>query len=97
MPGRPDRPTQYPQLNRHVKIYVTVSNLEGAPVAGASVRTVAHYKTTDTTHYGTTGSDGKCTIDYYISGATSGYTVWVDVYASSGSFNDSTRTWFTPQ
>ncbi len=88
---------QYPPKYSYVRISVTVTDLEGEPVAGASVRTVAYYKTTETTKYGSTGADGSCNIDHYIGNATSGYTIWVDVYAGSGSFTASTRTWFTPQ
>jgi len=75
---------------------VAVTNQLGGPVSGASVKTVAHYKTTDTTHYGTTVSDGKCVIDYYISNATVGYTVVVSMTASYGGLSATTSTSFTP-
>ncbi len=64
--------------------------------AGASVATVAHYKTTD--NHKTTMADqsGHATIAYYISGATPGYAVAVDVTASAGSRESTCSTSFTP-
>jgi hypothetical protein len=55
-------------------VWVNVSS-----VANAKVRTVAHYKTTDTVRFGRTGSTGRGAVKYYISGATPGYRVTVDV------------------
>jgi len=64
--------------------------------AGTSVTTVAHYKTTD--HQKTAMADGagQATVAYYISGATPGYTVTVDVTASAGSRTANCSTSFTP-
>ena len=89
----PSNPVQY----SHVKIYITVKDKSGSSVSGASVKTVANYKTTKTTQYGTTGSTGMCTIDYYISSATKGYTVWVDVNVTKGGISGYARTSFTPR
>jgi hypothetical protein len=75
--------------------YTTVDiNVETA--SGASVTTVAHYKTTD--HHKTAVADGagQATVAYYISGATPGYTVTVDVTASAGPRSASCSTSFTP-
>jgi hypothetical protein len=55
---------------------------------------VAHYKSTDTTKSGTTDPAGKADIPYSISGATSGYTVKVDVNVAG---KESCATQFTPQ
>jgi hypothetical protein len=55
-------------------VWVNVSS-----VANARVRTIAHYKTTDTVHFGRTGPAGKAGIKYYISSATAGYRVVVNV------------------
>ena len=41
--------------------------------------TVAHYKTTNTTHHRTAGSKENAAVPYYISGATPGYKVKVRV------------------
>jgi hypothetical protein len=62
----------------------------------ASVTTVAHYKTTD--HQKSTAADsaGQATIAYYISGATPGYTVEIDVSVSAGSPSSRCSTSFTP-
>lgn len=65
--------------------------------AGASVTTVAHYKTTDHPQTATADGAGQATIAYYISGATPGYQVLVDVSVSSGSRTASCSTAFTPQ
>ena len=85
-----------PKRYSNVTIRVTVTDGSGRPVAGASVTTVAHYKTTDTTKHGTSGADGKCNIVYYISGATAGYRVFVDVTAQKGGKTDTATTSFVP-
>jgi len=62
----------------------------------AAVTTVAHYRTTNTTHHGTAGRKGNVSISYYISGATPGYTVQVSVSVREGSRTGSCSTSFTP-
>ncbi|MGZ6803708.1 MAG: hypothetical protein ACXVFU_11735 [Nocardioidaceae bacterium] len=62
--------------------------------AGAAVRTVAHYRTTDSEHDGTAGSSGAATVTFSIGRPTAGYTVSVTVTTSSG---QSCATAFTPQ
>jgi len=62
----------------------------------AAVTTVAHYRTTSTTHHGTAGRKGNVSISYYISGATPGYTVQVSVSVRKGSRTGSCSTSFTP-
>jgi hypothetical protein len=62
----------------------------------ASVKTVAHYRTTNTTHHGTAGRRGNLSIPYYISGATPGYRVKVSVSVRKGSRTGSCSTSFTP-
>ena len=56
---------------------VTVSITSSVPNAGASV--TAHYKSTNTQKSATTNSTGSASVTYDIGGATSGYTVVVDV------------------
>ena len=63
---------------------------------GASVTTIAHYKTTDHPKSTTANSAGQATIAYYISRATPGYTVDVDVTVSAGSRSSHCSTSFTP-
>jgi len=63
--------------------------------AGASVTTVAHYKTTDNQKTATAGG-GQATVAYYISGATPGYTVAVDITRSAGPHTAACPTSFTP-
>ena len=46
--------------------------------------TVAHYKTTNTTHHRTAGSKENAAVPYYISGATPGYKVKVRVSVVKG-------------
>jgi hypothetical protein len=62
----------------------------------AAVTTVAHYKTTNTTHHGTAGRKGNVSISYYISGATPGYKVKVSVSVRKGSRTGGCSTSFTP-
>jgi hypothetical protein len=62
----------------------------------AHVRTVAHYKTTNTTKYGTANSVGRASIRYWISGATPGFKVKVSVTVHSGSRTGSCSTSFIP-
>jgi hypothetical protein len=64
--------------------------------AEAGIETVAHYKTTTHPKYGTASSSGRKTIWYYISGATPGYRVVVDVYVSRDGRKASCSTSFTP-
>jgi hypothetical protein len=66
----------------------------GQPVVGAQASGVAHYKTT-TTALGpaTTGSDGVAAITFSVGGASSGFTVVVDVTVNGVQ----TSTSFTPQ
>src|SRR5262245_731430 len=53
--------------------------------AAVHIKTVAHYKTTDTSKFGKTNSTGHGSTNYYISSATAGYRVWVDVWLTKGS------------
>jgi len=64
--------------------------------AGASVTTVAHYKTTDNQKTATAGGGGQATVAYYISAATPGYTVAVDITTSAGPRTTACSTSFTP-
>jgi hypothetical protein len=75
--------------------YTTVS-IYVRTAAGASVTTVAHYKTTSHDKSAIADAAGQATIAYYISGATPGYTVMVDVAVSAGSKTASCSTSFTP-
>jgi hypothetical protein len=62
----------------------------------AKVRTVAHYKTTDTVRRGKANSKGRASIKYYISGATPGYRVRVDVKVTKNGKSKSCSTSFKP-
>jgi hypothetical protein len=64
--------------------------------AGATVTTVAHYKTTDHRKTGTADASGRAVTAYYISGATPGYTVTVDVTVTAGSRAAHCSASFTP-
>jgi hypothetical protein len=57
---------------------------------------VAHHKTVTHPKYGTADGSGKRTVWYYISGATPGYRVVVDVYVSRNGRKGSCSTSFTP-
>jgi len=82
--------------NSHPHDYTT-TNVLVHTAARAHVTTVAHYKTTNTTHRTVAGSRGNAKIPYYISRATPGYKVKVSVSVSSGSRTGSCSTSFTPQ
>lgn len=62
----------------------------------ASVKTVAHYRTTNTTHHGAAGRKGNASIPYDIKGATPGYTVKVSVSVQKGTRTGSCSTSFRP-
>jgi len=64
--------------------------------AGATVTAVAHYKTTSHQLTAVADASGVATVAYYISGATPGFTVEVDVSAAAGSRSASCSTSFTP-
>jgi len=63
----------------------------------ANVTTVAHYRTTNTTHRGTAGRKGNLSIAYHIKGATPGFKVKVSVSVMKGSRTGSCSTSFTPR
>src|SRR5579859_4536053 len=63
----------------------------------AHVTTVAHYRTTNTTHHRQANSRGTAHVPYYISGATPGYRVRVSVTVRKGTRKGSCQTAFTPQ
>jgi hypothetical protein len=81
--------------NRHPADY-TDTGIKVRTAAHAHIRTVAHYKTTNHAKYATANADGRRTVWYYISGATPGYQVVVDVYVHKGSRHNSCSTSFTP-
>jgi hypothetical protein len=71
--------------------YVNVSS-----VRYADVTTVAHYKTVNTKHTGKANAQGNAKIGYYISGATPGYRVNVNVTVTSGRSRGTCSTFFIP-
>ena len=79
------------------KQYTYVDIRVAGTTSGAKITTTAHYKTTNTTKSATADSKGKATISYYISGATVGYRVYVDVKATKGSTTWTCRTSFVPK
>ena len=64
--------------------------------AYAKVRTVAHYKTTNTTKPRTANSAGRANVGYYISGATPGYRVRVNVTVTKNGRTRTCATSFVP-
>lgn len=83
----PSKPRQY------TTVVVTVKTGQ----AKASVRTVAHYKTTKTAHSAKSNSKGKATISYYISGATVGRSVKVTVTVKKNGKTRTCSTSFRPR
>ncbi|MFT4081089.1 MAG: hypothetical protein QM638_00735 [Nocardioides sp.] len=62
----------------------------------AKVRTLAHYKTTTTPHRAKANAKGRATVKYYISGATAGYRVRVDVRVRKNGHVRTCSTSFVP-
>jgi hypothetical protein len=81
--------------NSHPKDFTT-TKVQVHTATFAAVKTVAHYRTTNTTHRGTAGHKGNLSIPYYISGATPGFRVKVSVTVKKGSRTGSCSTSFTP-
>jgi hypothetical protein len=93
-PAKP-LPCSASMSNSHPKDYTT-TKVQVHTGTFAAVKTVAHYRTTNTTHHGTAGRKGNVSIPYYISGATPGYRVNVSVTVKKGSRTGSCSTSFTP-
>jgi hypothetical protein len=74
----------------------TTTTVQVRSVAHAHVSTVAHYKTVNRWHYGRTNGRGRAGIPYYISGATPGYQVIVNVYVKWPHRSGTCQTSFTP-
>ena len=81
--------------NSHPADY-TSTGVKISTTAFARIETVAHYKTVTHPKYATDNGTGKQTVWYYISGATPGYRVVVDVYVSRNGRKGSCSTSFTP-
>ena len=82
--------------NSRPKDYTT-TDVHVHSASRARVTTVAHYRTTSTKHHASAGRKGNATIAYYISGATPGYRVVVDVSVSRHGRRGSCSTSFTPR
>ena len=74
----------------------TSTGVKVSTVPFARIKTVAHYRTVKHAKYRTANAAGHRTVSYYISGATPGYRVVVDVYVSRHSRTGSCSTSFTP-
>jgi hypothetical protein len=72
--------------------------VNGQPVAGAGVEAEVNYKSTKATlDTATTGADGVAQLTFNIGGASSGYTVRVDVTVTVNGQTYTTNTSFTPR
>jgi hypothetical protein len=81
--------------NTHPADYTTTDVLV-TTASHAGVTTIAHYRTVNRKHRRTASAKGRARVPYYISGATPGYKVVVDVSVSKGSRKGSCKTSFTP-
>jgi hypothetical protein len=88
-------PCRASMSNNRPKDYTT-TDVRVHSASRAHVTTVAHYRTTKTTHHATAGSKGNATIAYHISGATPGYKVTVSVSVTKGSRAGHCSTSFIP-
>ncbi len=88
-------PCRAAMSNGHPADYTTTS-VRIKTVAQARVTTVAHYKTVNREHHGRSSGRGRASIPYYISGATPGYKVVVDVSVKWPHRSGSCATSFTP-
>jgi hypothetical protein len=82
--------------NSHPADYTT-TDVKVRTSASAEVFTVAHYKTVNRAYFAVAGSGGRATVAYYVSGATPGHRVVVDVTVVSGHQANSCSTSFTPK
>jgi hypothetical protein len=82
--------------NAHPKDYTTTV-VDVTTAGRARVTTVAHYKTTSTTHQAIATGSGRATIPYRISSATPGRPVPVNVTVALGARTGGCSTGFTPQ
>jgi hypothetical protein len=81
--------------NSHPRDYTT-TDVRVRTVSHAGVTTIAHYRTVNRRYHRTANAGGRATVPYYISGATPGFRVSVDVYVSKGSRKGRCSTSFTP-
>ena len=81
--------------NSRPKDYTT-TYVDVGTVRYAGVTTVAHYRTVNREHAGRANAKGSAKIGYYISGATPGYKVVVQVVVHRGARVGHCRTSFIP-
>jgi hypothetical protein len=81
--------------NSHPRDYTT-TGIRVRTAAFAHITTVAHYKTVDHPKRRVANAHGRRTVWYYISGATPGFTVVVDVLVWRHHRRGSCSTSFTP-
>jgi hypothetical protein len=92
---RPDRSQKSDDRSTGIRLYVRLIT-NGQPISGATATGVAHYKSKPTNlGPALTGSDGVAQIDFDISRATIGYTVFIDITVVGQTVTDATN--FTPQ
>lgn len=93
--ARPDRPEPCRYTDVTVHVHVTDGQENG--VANATVETTWRFKTSSPQETAVTDADGRANLTRYISGASAGYTVEVEVRAWTGDHGGQTAASFTPQ
>jgi hypothetical protein len=81
--------------NAHPADYTTTV-VDVKSLADVKITTVAHYRTVNREHHGQANRQGKAGIPYYISGATPGFRVIVDVTVKWPHRTGTCQTSFTP-
>jgi hypothetical protein len=88
-------PCRASMSNSHPADYTTTT-VRVTTASHAQVTTVAHYKTVNRQHHSRANGQGRASIPYYISGATPGFRVRVDVTVRWPHRTGSCQTSFTP-
>lgn len=80
-----------------VSVFITAEDGDGEAIEGASTTSTWHYRSSSPSEEGTTDANGEDTHTRYISGASAGYEVVIDVDVEAGQTVGEGQTSFTPR